>query len=155
MAGGGRGRGRKVKNELYPAGENSTTFLLHRPHPKGRYLGGHGAFFLRAGEYRGVGLVGVIWKLTTSIISKRLAGVINMHDDIQGFREGRGVGAAIVEANLAQKLEAIKRTPLFHIFLDPQKSYGAIDRGMRPEILKGYGIGPRIPGILGGYWEYQ
>ena len=68
---------------------------------------------------------------------------------------GRGTGTAIMEAKLAQEPAAIKRTPPFQIFLDLRKTYDALDRGRCLEIHRGYGVGPRILGILRAYWERQ
>ena len=51
------------------------------------------------GEFRGIGLVEVIWKLLTLILHHRL-GAIKLHDVLHGFREGRGTGTATLEAKL-------------------------------------------------------
>ena len=45
------------------------------------------------GEFRGIGLVEVIWKLLSLILHRRLA-VINLHEVLHGFREVRGTGTA-------------------------------------------------------------
>ena len=42
------------------------------------------------GEFRGIGLVEVTWKLMTVILHRRLTTVIQLHDVLHGFREGRG-----------------------------------------------------------------
>ena len=47
------------------------------------------------GEFRGIGLVEVVWKILTLILHRRLA-TIKLHDVLHGFREGRGTGASTV-----------------------------------------------------------
>ena len=91
------------------------------------------------GEFRGIGLVEVIWKLLTLILHRRLA-AINLHDILHGFREGRGTGTATLEAKLLQQLAAMREEVLYMIFLDLTKAYDALDRSRTLEILKGYSM---------------
>ena len=63
------------------------------------------------GEFRGIGLVEVVWKLLTLILHRRLA-AIKIHDVLHGFREGRGTGTATLEAKLLQKLAAMREEVL-------------------------------------------
>jgi hypothetical protein len=107
------------------------------------------------GDYRGIGLVEVIWKLIAAIINERLKGSIDFHDALHGFRAGRGTGTATIEAKLCQQLAAIKQVPLFQIYLDLRKAYDALDRGRCIEILEGYGVGRRIVALLTNYWKKQ
>ena len=51
------------------------------------------------GEFWGIGLVEVIWKLLSLILHRRLA-AIQLHEVLHGFREGRGTGTATLEAKL-------------------------------------------------------
>ena len=51
------------------------------------------------GEFRGIRLVEVIWKLPTLILHRQLT-TIKLHDVLHGFREGRGTGTATLEAKL-------------------------------------------------------
>ena len=104
------------------------------------------------GEFRGIGLVGVIWKLLTLILHRRLA-AIKLHDVLQGLREGRGTGTATLEAKLLQQLAAIREEVLYVIFLDLTKAYDALDRSKTLEILKGYGVGDWVRRLLATYWE--
>ena len=73
----------------------TTTILL----PKGK------------GEYMGMDLVGVIWKIITTIINNHFCIAIYLHDALHGFRQGRGAGTATLEEKLAQHLVKIFHKP--------------------------------------------
>ena len=45
-------------------------------------------------DYRGIGLVEVIWKVVAKILNRRLTTSITFHDFLHGFRAGRGTGTA-------------------------------------------------------------
>ena len=60
------------------------------------------------GDYRGIGLVEVMWKVVAVILNRRLASSITFHDVLHGFRAGRGTGTATLEAKLLQKLAAMR-----------------------------------------------
>ena len=94
----------------------------------------------REGEFRGIGLVEVTWKLITVILHRWLTTGIQLHDVLHGFREGRGTGTANLEAKLLQQLAAMREEVLYVIFLDLTKAYYALDRSRSLEILKGYGV---------------
>ena len=49
-----------------------------------------------------IGLVEVIWKLSASIIKNPLRSSTPLTNDLDGFRQGRGMGTATLEANLDQ-----------------------------------------------------
>ena len=53
-----------------------------------------------ANPQREGGLLEVTWKLMTVILHRRLTTVIQLHDVLHGFREGRGTGMATLEAKL-------------------------------------------------------
>ena len=80
------------------------------------------------GDYRGIGLVEVIWKVMAVILNRRLTSSITFHDVLHGFRAGRGTGTATLEAKLLQKLAAMREEVLYVIFLDLTKAYDALDR---------------------------
>ena len=97
------------------------------------------------GEFRGIGLVEVTWKLMTVILHRRLTTGIQLHDVLHRFWEGRGTGMATLEAKLLQQLAAMREEVLYVIFLDLTKAYDALDRSRSLEILKGYGVGSHPP----------
>ena len=64
------------------------------------------------GDYRGIGLVEVMWKVMAVILNCRLTSSITFHDVLHGFRAGRGTGTATLEAKLLQQLAAMREEVL-------------------------------------------
>ena len=60
------------------------------------------------GDYRGIGLVEVMWKIVAVILNLRLTSSITFHDVLHGFQAGRGTGTATLEAKLLQQLAAMR-----------------------------------------------
>ena len=81
-------------------------------------------------EYRGIGLVEVMWKVVAAILNRRFTASITYHDFLHGFRAVRGTGASTFEAKLLQKLAALREKVLYVIFLDLHKVYDALDRSI-------------------------
>ena len=96
------------------------------------------------GKYRRIGLVETIWKVCTSIINSWLRSSIVLHDALHGFRQVSGTGTAIMESKLEQQLAGIFHEPLFQVLLDVRKDYNSLDQGRCMEILREYGLGPRL-----------
>ena len=69
-------------------------------------------------DYRGIGLMEVMWKVVVEILNRRFAASITYHDALHGFRAGRGMGTATLEAKLLQELAALREEVLYVIFLD-------------------------------------
>jgi hypothetical protein len=107
------------------------------------------------GGVRGIGLLEVAWKLTEAIIDSRVKRKGKLHDCIHGFTSMRGCGTATVEAKLQQELASILKVPLYMIFLDLKKAYDTLDRPRALQILKEYGIGPRLLKVLKSFWNQQ
>ena len=105
-----------------------------------------------SGDFRGIGLLEVIWKLIERVIDERLS-KIELHDCLHGFRAKRGCGTGIMEAKLVQQLAYREQCPLYGIFLDLKKAYDAMDRKRCLEILEGAGVGPKIRRILKNFWD--
>ena len=89
-------------------------------------------------DYRGIGLVEVMWKIVAEILNRRFTPFITYHDALNGFRSGRGTGTATLEAKLLHQLSALREEVLYVIFLDLTKAYDALDRSRCLEILEGY-----------------
>ena len=70
--------------------------------------------------------------------------VLDYHDCLHGFLAGRGTGTATTEVKLAQQLAYIEQVPLYGVFIDLRKVYDVMDRGRCFEILKAYGVGPKM-----------
>ena len=103
------------------------------------------------GDYRGIGLVEVIWKVVAVILNRRFTSSITFHDVLHGFRAGRSTGTATLEAKLISQLAAMREEVLYVLFLDRTKSYDALDRSRCLEILEGYGFGPSARRLLTTY----
>ena len=56
-----------------------------------------------SGDFRGIGLLEVVWKVIEKIIDARLK-CVPLHDALHGFRPGRGCSTAIMEVKLATQL---------------------------------------------------
>ena len=88
-------------------------------------------------EYRGIGLVEVMWKVVAAILNHWITASITYHDFLNGFRAGRGTGTATLDAKLLQQLAAMREEVLYVIFLDLHKAYDALERSRCLEILEG------------------
>jgi hypothetical protein len=86
------------------------------------------------------------------IMVKRLA-LIEFHDCLHGGLPKRGTGTASIEAKLVQQLAWQDQCPLYGIYVDLKKAYDAIDRGCMMEILKAYGVGPKLLRLQNSFWE--
>ena len=106
------------------------------------------------GEFWGIGLVEVTWKLMTVILHRRQTTGLQLYDVLHGFWEGRGTGTATLEAKLLQQLAAMREEVMYVIFLGLTKAYDALDRSRSLLILKGYGVGERVRRLLKVYWEW-
>ena len=62
----------------------------------------------RKTEYRGIGLVELMWKVVAAIINCRFTASITYHDFLHGFRAGHGTGTTTLEAKLLQQLAALR-----------------------------------------------
>ena len=105
------------------------------------------------GQYRGIALLEVIYKLISSIINGRIQRAITFDDAIHGFRPGRGTGTAIMEAKLLMQLHCRRDDPLFMIFIDLKKAYDTVDRSQALRILEAYGVGPNVLRFLRNVWQ--
>ena len=50
----------------------------------------------------------VIWKTMSSLLKFQLTAAITVHDVLNGFREGHGMGTATLKAKLLQQLTAMR-----------------------------------------------
>ena len=104
------------------------------------------------GGYRGIGLMEPIWKIMEGIMNRRLQ-AIKLHDSLHGSVKDRGTGTATIEAKLVQQLSYIEQQPLFGVFLDLRKAFDAMDRDRCLDILKNYGVGPKILRLIKNFWH--
>ena len=94
-------------------------------------------------DYRGIGLVEVMWKVVAAILNRHFTASITYHDFLHGFWAGRGTGTTTLKAKILKQLAAMREEVLYVIFLDLHKAYDALDRSRCLEILERYGIGPQ------------
>ena len=104
-------------------------------------------------DYRGIGLMKVMWKVVEVILNSWLTASITFHDFLHGFWESRGTGTATLKAKLIQQLVALREEVLYMILLDLHKAYDALERYRCLEILEGYGVGPRSRRLRQTYWR--
>ena len=64
------------------------------------------------GDYRGIGLMEVVWKVVEVINNQRLTASITYHEFLHGFRAGSGTGTTTLEAKLRHKLAAMREEVL-------------------------------------------
>ena len=107
----------------------------------------------RKGDFWGICLIEVLWKAIASLNNRRITAAIFFHDTLHGFRVGRGMVTATLEANLLQKLTAMREAVLFKVFLDLWKSYYALDRERALNLLAAYEVGTRTVRLLQTYWD--
>ena len=86
-------------------------------------------------NYRGIGLVEVMWKVVATILNHRITASITFHDFLHRFWEGISTGTATLEAKLIQYLSALREEVLYVIFLDLKKAYDTLDRSRCLDIL--------------------
>jgi exonuclease III len=107
----------------------------------------------KAGEFRGIALLEIIYKLVSSIINSRIQAGVTFHDAIHGFRPGRGTSTAIMEAKLLAQVHCRSDDPLYMVFIDLKKAYDTLDRTQAMRILKEYGVGANLRRAIRLIWE--
>ena len=105
-----------------------------------------------SGDFHGIGLLEVLWKVVEKVVDARLSS-IDLHDSLHGFRAGRGCGTSIMEAKLVQKLAFIEQCPLYRVFIGLRKAYDAMDRGHCLEILRDCGVGEKALRLIARFWR--
>ena len=78
------------------------------------------------GEYWGIGLLELIWKVLERVMDNWLENII-LHNSLHGCLARQGTGTGIIEAKLAQQLAHLEQTPFFGVFIDLKKTFDAMD----------------------------
>ena len=81
------------------------------------------------GYYWGIGLVEAIFKVCAMVRNAILKKEVDIHDSLNGFQEGKGLGTETSEAKLDQHLSGLDHEPMFQVFLDGSNVYYSRDRG--------------------------
>ena len=68
-------------------------------------------------DFRGIGMVEVLWNTVTSLLNRQLTTAINLHDVMHRFLVRQRKGTVSLEAKLIQHLMAMREAVLFEIFL--------------------------------------
>ena len=80
------------------------------------------------GDYRGIGLVEMVWKAVAVILNCRFTASITYHDSLHGFREVRGTGTTTLEVKILHQVTVMRKAVLHKIFLYLHKSYDDLER---------------------------
>jgi len=104
------------------------------------------------GNYCGIGLLEPFWKVIEILLDRRLK-VIDFHNSLHGFLQGRGCGTTTMEAKLVQQFAYLEQQALYGVFVDLKKAYDAMDRERCIELLKEYGVGPRMMPMIIFFWD--
>ena len=81
-------------------------------------------------DFRGIGLVEVLWKAISGIINLRISSSAQFRDALHGFRVGRRTGTSTLEAKILHQIIVMRCTVLRSIFLDLRKAYNVLDRDL-------------------------
>ena len=92
------------------------------------------------GDYQGISLLEPSWMTIEILMGHRLQ-IIEFHDCLHGFLEGRGFRTATIEAKLAQQMLYLEQEAIHTTSIDLKKAYDAMGRERYLLLLKGYGIG--------------
>ena len=87
------------------------------------------------------------------VIHTQIISVVQFHDILHGFCAGRGAETAIIELKLSQGLASVYQDPLFLLRVDKRKAYDNLDHGQILQTLVGYRAGPKLWGLLVGFWS--
>ena len=94
----------------------------------------------------------VVWKVCAAMVNCWINQIVTLDDVLRGFRAGRGMGTATLEAKLLHQLAGISHELLFQVFLGVQKAYNSLDRGRCMEILRGYRILQNMVRLISHHW---
>ena len=106
------------------------------------------------GDYRDIGLVGLVWKAVVVILVCHFTAFITYPDSLHGLWAGRGTGTATLDVKLINQVAALRDAVLHAVFLDLHKAYDSLDRFRCLDILEVYDVGPRALRLLRSYWEW-
>ena len=67
----------------------------------------------RNGEFRGIEVVGVLWKALLGVINRWIKVVVQFHDVLHGLRAGQGMVTSSLESKLLQQMTEMKEDVLY------------------------------------------
>jgi hypothetical protein len=104
------------------------------------------------GEYHGIGLLELIWKVLKKVMDLRLEAIV-LHDSLYGCLALQGMGTGKIEAKLAQQLVHLEQSPFFGVFINLRKLFDAMDCGCCLNILVLHGVGPKMLRLIRNFWN--
>jgi hypothetical protein len=104
------------------------------------------------GKYRGIVLLESLYKLTSCLVNKQVCEKVKFHDGVHGFRAKRSCSTAILKVKLVMQLAKRTGRAYHQIFLDLLKAYDTLDQDRLYDIMRGYGLSPRMMKLLIASW---
>jgi hypothetical protein len=104
------------------------------------------------GNFRGIGLLDLCWKVVEKLMVRRMA-IIEFHPSLHGGLPKRGMGMATIEAKMAQQLAWMDQKPLYQVFVDLRKACDHLDHERCIKIMTGYGVGPKLLRLQIQFWN--
>ena len=74
-----------------------------------------------------IGLIELFWKVLKKVMDEQLS-VIQLHDCLHGFIQGRDMGKATTKVKLVQQLAYLDQAPLYRSFIDLRKAYNTMNQ---------------------------
>ena len=102
------------------------------------------------GNYRGIMLLEVAYKIIAIIIHNRLQPIVESidHESQCGFRQGRGCADAVFAVKLALKKRREHNQETWVLFLDLVKAFDRVPRELLWQILLKFGVSEKLVSIL-------
>ena len=102
------------------------------------------------GNYRGIMLLEVAYKIIAIIIHNRLQPIVESidHESQCGFRQGRGCADAVFTVKLAIKKRREHNQETWILFLDLVKAFDRVPRQLLWQILLKFGVSGKLVSIL-------
>ena len=103
-----------------------------------------------AGNYRGIMLLEIAYKIAANILKKRLIPIEEGldHETQCGFRPGRGCTDAVFTVKTALKKRREHGLETWVIFLDLVKTFDRVPRAMLWKVLRKFGVPSKIISLL-------
>ena len=104
----------------------------------------------KPGNYRGIMLLEIAYKIIAIIIHKRLQPLIDRldHENQCGFRKGRGCTDAVFTVKIALMKRREHNLETWVLFLDPIKAFDRVPRKLLWCILLKFGVSKKLVNVL-------
>ena len=104
----------------------------------------------KPGNYRGIMLLEVSYKIVAIVIHQRLQPIVEAldHETQCGFRQGRGCMDAVFTVKLAMKKRREHQQETWIMFLDLVKAFDRVPRELLWKVLLKYGVPPKLVSVI-------